>query len=303
MIATVTLSPALDVTMVLRALETGGVNRALFSRADAGGKGINVSKTLKSLGVDSVAYGVLGGATGEAIKKTLDAAGVENDFVTVEHDTRRNVKLVDQSRGETTDINAPSDPLDDAVYAAVLQRLLDRLRAGDIAVLAGKAPTGAPDTLYADWTAKLRGKGVRVLMDAEGEQLRHAVDASPNLIKPNADEMRALTGRADVEAAQLLMRRGVGAVLMTLGEGGAIYTDPNVTLRATTPKVIVLSTVGAGDATVAAMAYAMQKGLPAEDAVRLAMACGAAKVTLPGTQAPTLTDIERLMPLVTVSKE
>lgn len=303
MIATVTLSPALDVTMTLRNFSPGAVNRATDTRVDAGGKGVNVSKTLRILGAHSVAYGVLGGASGEEYLDLLSKAGVETHFIMADPPTRRNIKLVDLNSGETTDINASAAPLDEGIYVQVLKALLERLTAGDIAVLAGKAPMGAPDTLYADWTEILSRRGVRVMIDAEGAMLANAVDRHPAFVKPNADEMRLLTGRDDETAARVLLSRGVGAVLLTRGAGEAIYADNACLLRAMPPRVPVLSTVGAGDAAMAGMAFAVEKGMGAWESVRLAMACGSAKAMRNGTQAPEMEDIRRLLPLVEISEE
>ena len=302
MIATVTLSPALDVTMTLPALKRGGVNRAASTRADAGGKGVNVSKTLRALGADSVAYGALGGAAGEEILRLLDRDGVRSDFVAVERPTRRNVKLVDLERGETTEINAAPEPLGGEAYARVLRKLLDALGDGDIAVIAGKAPPDAQETLYAEWTEALRARGVRVMIDAEGGQLARALGARPELVKPNAEEAFALTGLEGEAAALALTRRGALRVLLTMGAHGAVYADGRVLLRATPPAISALSAVGAGDAAMAAMAFAADRGMTAEDAVRLAMASGAAKASLPGTQAPAADDLDRLLPFVAVTR-
>ena len=151
MIYTVTLTPALDKTVVIPNFTVDHVNRIRTVRLDPGGKGINVSKVLKALGMESVATGILGGGTGRFILDRLDEMQIAHDFVTVPEETRTNLKVIDDVRNTHTDINEPGAPADPAVLERVLSGLLSSVRPGDRVVLAGKAPAGAPDTLFGEW--------------------------------------------------------------------------------------------------------------------------------------------------------
>ena len=297
MIYTVTLNPALDKTVQIPSFRLSEVNRISAMRTDPGGKGINVSKVLRELGEPSVAAAILGGAAGRKIESALRALGIEGMYLFTGHETRTNLKIVDPTLHTNTDVNEPGAPADEAVLSKLLTQLTDRLRPGDLVVLSGKAPAGAPDTLYRDWILACRAAGAAVYLDAEGELLRQGVTAGPALIKPNQaaeDET--------IRAAQELLAQGVGCVAVTMGAGGALLCWEDCVLRCESPCVPVGSTVGAGDSVVAALAYARQRQLSREDTARLAMATGAANVMCSGTQAARLGDIEQLLPQVRITR-
>lgn len=301
MILTLTLTPALDKTVVLPQFAVGRVNRIASLRVDPGGKGINVSKTLKALGAESVAGGILGGANGEYIKRCLDEMGIENDFVSVPENTRTNLKVVDPVNHTNTDINEPGAPVSAEVLDQVLDKALARLTRGDIAVLAGKAPQGAPDTLFAEWTLRLREKGVKVYLDADGELLIRGAEALPAMIKPNDEELSRLMGRSFsgaqemAQAALALVRRGMETVVVSMGGDGALFARGNTVLRGYGLQVPVQSTVGAGDSMMAAMCYGEATGLCFEETCRLAMAVSAAAVMQSGTQSASMDDVRALL--------
>ena len=308
MIYTVTLNPALDKTVQIPSFRLGEGNRISAMRTDPGGKGINVSKVLRELGEPSVAAAILGGAAGQKIESALRALGIEGMYLFTEHETRTNLKIVDPALHTNTDVNEPGAPADEAVLSKLLTQLTDRLRPGDLVVLSGKAPAGAPDTLYRDWMLACRAVGAAVYLDAEGELLRQGVTAGPALIKPNQEELSGVMGRPlttedePIRAAQERLAPGVGCVAVTMGAGGALLCWTDCVLRCESPRVPVGSTVGAGDSVVAALAYARQRQLSREDTARLAMATGAANVMCSGTQAARLGDIEQLLPQVRVTR-
>ncbi len=168
-------------------------------------------------------------------------------------------------------------------------------------MLAGKAPAGADDSLFAEWTARLLRRGVRVFMDADGELLIRGVQASPTLIKPNDAELSRLTGRslADraemIAAARALNDQGIETVVISLGGDGALFVRRDAALYGQGLKVDVQSTVGAGDSMLAAMAFGFEKGLPFRDTCALAMAFSAAAVTTPGTQPADMALVRQLL--------
>ena len=168
MIITVTLTPALDKTVILPGFRVDQVNRIQSLRLDAGGKGINVSKVLRALGTDSLATGILGGGTGRYIENSLREMGIASDFVWVEQETRTNLKVVDPQKHTNTDINEPGAPVGADVIEAVYRKVEAAASPGDIVVLAGKAPAGTPDTVFADWIARLREKRRRIWTPTPG---------------------------------------------------------------------------------------------------------------------------------------
>ena len=282
MIYTVTLNPALDKTVEIPSLAIDSVNRITAMRTDPGGKGINVSKVIHKLGGKSVAAGILGGATGRAIRSALEEMGLETAFCFVEGETRTNLKVVDP-----------------------VSTLLGRLSAGDIVALSGSLPKGAPEDTYRTWVAACRERGAKTILDADGPLLAAGLEASPYLIKPNNHELSRLLGRELktkeelAEAARGLMARyGIARVVVSMGGDGALYATEKETLYAEGLKVPVGSTVGAGDSVVAALALAEERGLGLEDTVRLSMATGAANVMCSGTQAAEYETVAGLLPRV-----
>lgn len=307
MIVTVTLTPALDKTVVIPAFEVGKVNRIVSIRQDPGGKGINVSKVLKVLGTESVATGILGGNTGAWIESEIEKLGIGHDFVHTEAQTRTNLKVIDNERHTNTDINEPGEPVTDAVYEAVFRKIMDNAKAGDMVVFSGKAPKGAPDDIFGSYIRRLRDAGIRSCLDADAELLIHGVEAIPEMIKPNDVELARLTGRAAntlseiADSARELNSRGIRTVVVSLGSEGAIFARDGAVLHAEGLMVPVGSTVGAGDSMMAAFCHGEHTGMPFEDVCRLSVAVSAAEVMQSGTQPPTLTEIETLLPKVRIS--
>lgn len=301
MIITVTLNPALDKTVTLPMFSVGRVNRIAQMRLDPGGKGINVSKVIQSLGGQSVAMGILGGEAGKYIKESLDAMGIENDFLFVAEPTRTNLKIIDPELHTNTDINEPGSPVDEQKAESVYARLEARVQSGDVVVLAGKAPPGIHDGIFAQWTERLHRLGAKVYLDADGPLLLQGVAAKPDLIKPNEEEFSHLMGRSlrsvdeIASAAQELLHRGIGQIVISLGANGALFVKQGRTIYAKGLKVPVQSTVGAGDATMAALVLGSARGDSWESTIRLAIAAGAASVMCAGTEAASLKTVVALM--------
>lgn len=304
MIYTVTLNPALDKTVEIPGFTLDTVNRITTLRTDPGGKGINVSKVIAKLGGTSKALGILGGTSGHAIADQLQARGLDCDFCFVEGETRTNLKVIDPVNHTNTDINEPGLKVNESILNGLLWRLTTLVEPGDVVVLAGSLPAGAPKDTYRTWTSECRRAGAKVFLDADGELLAEGIEALPNLIKPNNDELSRLMGRKleTVEelrdAAFSLLEKGIEEVVVSMGGRGALYVTREKTIYAEGLKVKVGSTVGAGDSVVAALAYAADTGMALEDAVRLSTATGAANVMCSGTQAAEYGVIETLMPKV-----
>lgn len=308
MIYTVTLNPALDKTVEIPGMALDTVNRITEMRTDPGGKGINVSKVIAKLGGESCAAGILGGGSGKMLEKLLEGEPFATRFRFVEGQTRTNLKIIDRERHTNTDINEPGLTVTDADLDALLHELLAELRPGDIVVLAGSLPKGAPQDTYRTWTAACKKAGARVFLDADGALLAEGLKAAPYLIKPNDDELSRLAGKKLETLEELtaegrkLLERGIERVVISLGGRGAFYLRKGSTIYAEGLRVPVGSTVGAGDSVVAALAYAEAQGLSEEEAVRLSTAAGAANVMCSGTQAAEREAVEALLPKVRFSR-
>ena len=305
MIYTVTLNPALDKTVEIPSLTIDSVNRITAMRTDPGGKGINVSKVIHKLGSRSIAVGILGGDTGRIILSALEDAKLETRFRFVEGETRTNLKVIDPVNHTNTDINEPGIAVSEEILNDLLCDLLKELVAGDIVVLSGSLPKGAPRDTYGTWVKACKGVGAKVILDADGDLLSAGIEASPYLIKPNEHELSGLLGRTLdtkeelAEAARDLMEKyGIAKVVVSMGGAGALYVTETETVYAEGMKVPVGSTVGAGDSVVASLAVAEESGMGLEEAVRLSTATGAANVMCNGTQPAEYESIEELIPKV-----
>ncbi len=302
MICTVTLNPALDKTVEIPDLTIDSVNRITTMWTDPGGKGINVSKVISKLGGSSVATGILGGDTGNAIRSSLEAMGLENRFRFVKGETRTNLKVIDPVNHTNTDINEPGITVSEELLNEFLEEVVGMITSGDIVVLSGSLPKGAPKDTYYTWVKACREAGARVILDADGELLAEGLKASPYLVKPNNHELSGLLGRnlktpreLEQAARELMNRYGIARVVVSMGKEGALYVTGEETVYAEGLKVPVGSTVGAGDSVVAALAVAEERGMSLDETVRLSTATGAANVMCSGTQAAEYEVIEGLL--------
>lgn len=305
MIYTVTLNPALDKTVEIPSLTVDSVNRITTMRTDPGGKGINVSKVIDKLGKESIATGILGGDTGNAIESALKSMGLKTSFRFVEGETRTNLKVIDPVNHTNTDINEPGITVSEEILNSVLQDLLAKVNDQDIVVISGSLPKGSPKNTYYTWVKACKEAGTKVILDADGDLLAAGLEASPYLIKPNNHELSGLLGRTletpeDLEKAarELMEKHSIAKIVVSMGGDGALYVTKDETIYAEGLKVPVGSTVGAGDSVVASLAVAEESGMSLEDTVRLSTATGAANVMCSGTQAAEYEVIRDLIPKV-----
>lgn len=306
MIITVTLNPALDKTVTMPGFAVNTVNRVQSTRLDPGGKGINVSKTVKALGGKTLALGVLGGATGGYIKTVLDSMEIPNDMVITGETTRTNLKIVDPVFGTNTDINEAGNPLSEQTLQKIWQKISAVVQPGDTVVFAGKNPPQMADDLLAHWIRQLKALDVRVCVDTVGEPMRLALKEQPNIIKPNKMELSEVMGSElrtvdDIlAAAKELSATGIDLVTVSMGGEGAVFVTKDQCLRGYSPKVTVASTAGAGDSMMAALAHYSAAGCSFEETARRAMAVASASVMCGGSEAAELSAILPLIDRVRV---
>jgi 1-phosphofructokinase len=294
-IVTLTPNPSLDRALHLDRLAPGEVNRAAATHLHPGGKGINVSRALAAHDVASRAVLPSGGPDGAQVVALLAAQGVDARPVPVAGDTRSNITLTESS-GATTKINAPGPPLDVEEVAALLAAVEAEVAAGAVAVVAaGSLPAGVDDDFFtrvADLGAR---HGVPVVLDTSGAPFAAAVaHGGLALVKPNDEELAELAGHdlvtvGDVlDAAGAVRAAGTDAVLVSLGAHGALLVAEGGSWWAGGPALVPVSTVGAGDSTLAG--YLARAGDPPER-LRRAVAWGRAAVLLPGSAVPCPSDV------------
>jgi 1-phosphofructokinase/tagatose 6-phosphate kinase len=284
-IVTVTLNAAIDRTLTVPNFQRGQRHRASAGVALAGGKGINVARTLKALGVPVVATGLAGGITGTRIVEELTRESILNDFVRIEGESRTSTAVVDPTGETYTEINEWGPAVGEEELAVLTEKLRYLTQGAELVVFAGSLPRDVADDFYAEAVRELAKRHISVVLDCDGEPLRLGVEAEPFLVSPNQAEAESLVGQEfhDDEDFRLALESicdlGARNVLITTDNGCvASLRDEREPRRfkVAAPKVDPVSTVGSGDVLLAGYIAARHSGRPLEEALRAAVAAGAA---------------------------
>ena len=283
-ILTVTLNPALDLTVRLGHLAPGEVNRSPMMLTHAAGKGINVAQVLADLGHTLTVSGFLGEDNAQAFDALFKRRGFVDGFVRVPGETRSNIKLAEDD-GRITDLNGLGPQVSPQAQQALLD-ILDRIAPDhDAVVVAGSLPQGVSPQWLHDLVLRLKALGLNVILDTSGQALKEALAAGPWLIKPNTEELSDALGsdisslEAQIEAATRLQALGIEHVVISHGADGVNWFSHAEALQALPPKVSVASTVGAGDSLLAGMVHGLLSGHSPEQTLRTATAIAAMAVT------------------------
>ncbi len=306
-VLTVTLNPALDLTVQLPALRLGEVNRSDNLQVHAAGKGLNVAQVLADLGHQLTVTGFLGEANAQPFEQLFAARGFADEFVRVAGETRSNIKLA-EADGRITDINGPGLEVGAAQRDELLARLEHLVPGHELVVVAGSLPRGVEVPWFVELLQRLARLGARVALDTSGAALREGLALSPWLIKPNEEELAQARDLdpADAQALADEARRlnaRIEHVVMSQGAAGVSWFSPAAAWHAQPPKVRVVSTVGAGDSLLAGMLHGLLAGWPAERTLAHATAIAAQAVGQIGfgiTDRAQLAELEaavRLQPL------
>jgi len=303
MVLTLTPNPSIDRTVALSGvLDRGAVLRAESVTSQAGGKGVNISRAALAAGVPTIA--VLPALKDDPFVVELLRDGIDCRPEQPAGAVRVNLTLTEPD-GTTTKINTPGAVVGPADLDRLATAVTQRARQAAWVVLAGSLPPGAPDTWYAELVGALADSSAKVAVDTSGAPLvalaagleQHA----PDLMKPNGEELASLTGgdavaieadpAAAAAAAGVLVSRGVGTVLATLGGSGAVLVTAQGAWHATPPPTTVVSTVGAGDSSLFGYLLGDLRGAEPAERLRFAVAYGSAAAGLPGTTIPTPTHV------------
>ena len=282
-ILTLTLNPALDLTVQLPELKPGAVNRSEAVIVHAAGKGLNVAQVLADLGHELTVSGFLGADNASAFEALFARRGFTDAFIRVPGETRSNLKLA-EADGRITDINGPGPEVSAAAQQELLATL-DRIAAGhDAVVVAGSLPRGVTPEWLAALIGRLKSLGLPVALDTSGAALRAALAAGPWLIKPNTEELaEACNAPAETATEQALLveqLRALGIEHLVISQGAdGVRWYGQQTLEARPPKVTVASTVGAGDSLLAGMLHGLLTGQTPERTLTTATAIAALAVT------------------------
>lgn len=308
MIITVTLNPAIDQTLELNALIPNSLNKVSRSHKDVGGKGINVSKVLKSLGTESLAMGFIGGETGDFIEKSLNSMGIMTDFIRVQGQTRTNLKIFDQTTKEITEINEMGSSVSEEALNQLMEQLKIHIVPGTLVVLSGSAPASLGSEVYSRMVEFCKENGADVFLDVDGDHFKVGLKSRPTFIKPNRDELTRYFGTPMDTEAQLLKAidaltdMGIKHVFVSLGKMGGLYSSGKNVYRMSPLKVDAHSSVGAGDAFVGAVVHSMENHFDLEYMLKFAIATSAGAVMTIGTNPAGKEWIEEHVDSVKITK-
>lgn len=296
-IYTVTPNPGLDRTLTVDQIVFDEVLRAQSLRLDWGGKGFNVARVLKTLGIPSMVLGFIGGATGQRMVEGLHDLGIQTDFVTIAEETRTNTVFLETASSRYIKVNEIGPTVQPEEVQALLLKAESLAQLDSLWVLAGSLPAGVSDDYYRQMIDRLNRRGARVCLDTSGEALRLGCEAQPFLIKPNASEAAELTGQPvndplqAVTAARTILRLGIPRVVISLGGQGILVAGDEQAVLARLPEVPVKAVTGAGDATMAGLLWALERGGDLAEMARSGAALGTASVMHTGVAEINLADV------------
>lgn len=311
MILTVTLNPCIDYAFFVDGLTLGDTNRITSSAMDAGGKGLNLSRIAHELGAKTLATGLLGGRTGNAVKAVLDHHGVAHSFSPILGETRTNFSVEDaKCAGAPTTYNSRGPAVTNDEWESFLAHYRDQLGAASFVALCGSIPPGVPIDAYRVLGELARAEGKPLLIDADGEPLAQGLLAKPTMIKPNQKEAERLLGikianETDaLEASKTLAQRldAESTVIVSRGADGAVANHKGQLFVGTSPKVQARSTIGSGDSLLGGLIASLLAGQSFEQAFQLGLAAGAATATTDGSEIGDAATIRQLAERAEVRK-
>ena len=315
MIVTVTLNTAIDKTLSVPNFRLGRRHRTVEQTTMPGGKGVNVARVLKTLGAPVIATGLAGGATGTRIVDQLTQLSVLSDFVRLGEESRTNTAVIDPTNGEQTEINERGPKVSEREVELFVDKLLYLAKGASVCVFAGSLPREVDIDIYATLIRELRRLNVLTVVDTDGEPMRRAVRAEPDVISPNVLESEELVGHEfnDDEDRMIAVREmcelGARQAIMTMPDGcfaQVLAKDaPEPVLyrvRVRAGAIEPRATVGSGDAFLAGFVAARYNGRDHADALAYGVACGAESTQHLGAGLVDPDRVERLLGDVEVDK-
>jgi 1-phosphofructokinase len=296
-ILTVTLNPSIDKTITLENINLNQLNRAIDTRVDPGGKGINVARVLQNLGIEVLATGLIAGDIGKKLLKALDNRGIANDFYTIQGETRTNLKLLDLSNHKITEINEPGVLISENDLNGFRKKYKSLLKQAEIIVLSGSLPPGIPVSFYQECIEIGKKNNKKVILDADGQVFIEGLKAIPFAIKPNLQELEVVAGKQIKNKGQIIeeikkfISQGIELVIVSMGPEGAIIGNKHQILSVDTWNIDVKGATGAGDSMVAALIYSLQNQYSLPELAKMSVAAGTITASKVGTQICTLNEV------------
>ncbi|MCS3869367.1 6-phosphofructokinase 2 [Chryseobacterium ginsenosidimutans] len=300
-VLTITLNPSVDKSSSVSNIIPEKKLRCNSPKYEAGGGGINVSRALKRLGVNSDAFFTSGGRTGKLLEGLLQGEQLNIRPFYVTSETRENFIVLDTACNKQYRFGFPGELLTKEEQNEILKSVEEVNPFPDFVVISGSLPTGTDSNFMKQLVKMCKSKGSKVIIDTSGEALKTAVEEGVFLLKPNIGELAFLVGKDKLEetdvdqAAQLIISQGKAeVVIVSLGSQGAVLFSASEKIRIEAPPVEVKSTVGAGDSMVAGMVSVLIQGGNYKEVLSMGIACGSATTMAEGTGLFTKENVERL---------
>lgn len=305
MIVTLTINPAIDHNVTADRLVFEDRAYILSTSDTAGGRGINASCVVRSFGGKTQAIVTSGGASGERFRKFLCGCDFPVEVVDIDNEIRTNLTITDR-QGLTVKLNHPGPALTKAELDRVEAAVERRLEGASWLMICGSVPPGVPPGFYPKLVRMARERGVKSLLDTDGEALIEGVEAGPTVVAPNQQEAERLLNTALImrshflEAATRIRQMGAESVILSLGSRGAVGASERGIVEVVPPRVDAVCPIGAGDALAAAFVWAMDNQPDFADALRWGVAAGSATARLPGVTFASLAQTKEVYPRVEV---
>jgi len=298
MVYTVTLNPILERTLEVEEVIYDDVNRVVEERKNTGGKGIDVSRVIKELGGQSIAMGFAGGYNGLELVGRLVNEGVVCDFTKIHGESGAYITIYQRKKKLQTLLNTPC-PAISQIESDEFFRKIQEVPVNSYVVISGNPLQNMNDNFYAQLVTTLKEKGVKVILDADGEAMKRGAGAGPYLIKPNIHEFGRLVEKNVSEVDEIVeyakpLEEKIECIVVSMGARGVVGIARGVHCHVTPPKVNVRSSIGAGDSLVAGIVFALSQGSTFEDSLVLGVACGTASTLNPASGHCTKEDLESI---------
>lgn len=302
MIATLTMSPAVDLFVLTDELHTDSKSRCSIDNREPGGGGINVARNLKRLGLEVVAVFPAGGYQGKLLQELLKQRGLPCQPVPIAAETTQNLALSERVSGRQFHLVFPGAELQESEQQACLDDIKALAPQPSYLVISGSLPQGMPIDFFARVTRVASEMNVKVVLDTSGPALKPALEEGVHLVKLNREEFVELgyKGNGDYESRLAMMGEMVDSgyadiLIVTVGPDGALLaTRDGKRIHVSPPPTPVVSHVGAGDSFVSVMTYQLFHGKPVVDAFRYGVAAAAAAISAPGNQLEGLAKVEEI---------
>jgi len=307
LIVTLTINPAIDRIVSIDRLAFEDRAYINSSRESAGGRGINVSSVIHSFGGETLAVLISGGDSGKRLEGLLGKCGYPIAVVPVQNEIRTNLTITDK-HGLTVNLNETGPQLGKAEVARVERVVRDQLDHASWLMICGSVPPGVPPAFYGKLVSMARHKKVKTLLHADGEALREGIAARPTVVSPNQQEAGRLLGQTllmrthYLEAAERIRQLGAESVVLTLGSRGAVGAFADGLMEALPPRIDAVCPIGAGDALMAAYAWARERRTSVAEALRWGVAAGTASARLPGMSFASLAQAREIYRQVEVRR-